>query len=82
MAQWVLTGKGTVVPRRSCRRLTDHELVKDTEVKRRGIFDQIITAKLGDSMALPTQPVDKNSPDDVNDFTYDSRDAEEDEPQH
>ena len=81
MAQWVLTGKGTVVPRRSCRRLTDRELVKDTEVKRREIFDKIITAKLGDSMALPTVPVDKPSPDDVNDFTYDSRDADEDEPQ-
>jgi hypothetical protein len=32
MAQWVLTSKGTVVPRRSCRRLTAQELVSDVEI--------------------------------------------------
>ena len=81
MAQWVLTSKGTVVPRRSCRRLTAQEMVSDVEKKKQDAFTTIITAKLGDSMALPSPPVDKPSLEEINDYTYDSRESDEDEPQ-
>ena len=52
MAQWVLTSKGTVVPRRSCRRLTPGELASSNEVERRkrALFDDAIRSKLGDSL--------------------------------
>ena len=68
MAQRVLTSKGTVVPRRSCRQLTAQEMVSDVKKKKQTAFTAIITAKLGDSMALPTPPVDQPSLDEINDY--------------
>ena len=50
------------------------------EIKKRTVFTTIITTKLGDSMALPTPPVDQPSLDEFNDFTFDSRESDEDEP--
>ena len=59
MAQWVLTSKETVVPRRSCCRSTAQEMASDVEKKKQEAFTTIITANLGDSMSLPTPPVDQ-----------------------
>ena len=55
MAQWVLTLKGTVVPRRSCRRLKSGELALSnvTEKRKRDQFDIAIREKLGDSFSEP-----------------------------
>ena len=43
MAQWVLTRKGTVVPRRSCRCLTQEELDSPLETKKRDTFDKSLS---------------------------------------
>ena len=80
MAQWVLTRKGTVVPRRSCRRLTQEELDSPSEVKKRDTFDKIIKLKLGDCMSLPPTPVNKPPPSEINAHSYDSRNSDEEEP--
>lgn len=56
MAQAVLTSKGTVIPRRTLRRLLVSELHSNSEKKKRSIFDDIIRSKLGDSMKMPPKP--------------------------
>ena len=53
MAQAVLTSKGTVVPRRTLRRLTVAELHSEVEKRKRSVFDDIIKSKMGDSMSFP-----------------------------
>ncbi len=58
MAQAVLTSKGTVVPRRTMRRLTTGELNSESEKRKREIFDDVIRSKLGDSMNFPPQRKD------------------------
>ena len=54
-------------------------MVSDVKKKKQNAFTTIITAKLGDSMAFPTPPVDQPSLDEINDYTYDSRESDEDE---
>ena len=53
MAQNVLTHNGTVVPRRTLRRLTAAELSNPVEIKKRNDFDSQIKSLLGDSLTLP-----------------------------
>ena len=53
MAQNVLTHNGTVVPRRTLRRLTATELNSDVEKKKRHDFDARVKSILGDSISLP-----------------------------
>ena len=50
MAQWILTSKGTVVPRRTMRPLTVAEIFSHTEHKRRAWFDRLIERKHGTSI--------------------------------
>ena len=59
MANWILTQKGTVIPRRSIRRLTADERSDSNEVEtqKRVSFNADITAKLGDSVKLPSNPL-------------------------
>jgi hypothetical protein len=59
MANWILTQKGTVIPRRSIRRLTANERSDSNEVEaaKRVSFNADITAKLGDSVKLPSTPL-------------------------
>ena len=60
MANWILTQKGTVIPRRSIRRfLTADERSDSNEVEaqKRVSFNADITAKLGDSVKLPLNPL-------------------------
>jgi hypothetical protein len=56
MAQGVLTVKGTVVPRRTIRPLTKAEENSESEKQKQAEFDRVITAKLGNSIALPEKP--------------------------
>ena len=54
MSQFVLTSKGTVVPRRTLQKLTTEELYSPTEISKRKLFDQTMTTKLGNSISGPT----------------------------
>ena len=56
---WILTQKGTVIPRQSLRRLTADEISDSNEVEglKRASFTADITAKLGDSVKLPLTPL-------------------------
>ena len=56
MCQWVLTQKGTVVPRRTLRRLTPHELsvTNETERDKRRVFMDEIRRRYGDALNLPS----------------------------
>ena len=56
MAQAVVTFKATVVPRRTLRKLTPSELHSESEKVKRNKFNEIIKAKLGDSMSFPSKP--------------------------
>ena len=53
MAQAILTSKGTVVPRRTIRRLRKEELYSEVEKRKRQLFDDLIRSKMGDSMRFP-----------------------------
>ena len=75
----MLICKDTVVPCRSCRRLTGQEMASKVEKNKREAFTNIISTKLGDSMVLPDPPVNQPSSDDINDSTSDSRDSDEEE---
>ena len=55
MSQWVLTAQATVVPRRTLRSLTDTELRSETEKRRRDIFTDVISQRLGDSLETPSK---------------------------
>ena len=54
MCQAILQANGQIVPRRSLRRLTHHELAPSNEVEsqKRAIFDDKIRQQFGDSMGL------------------------------
>ena len=55
MSQYVLTSKGTVVPRRTLRPLRTDEKVSEVEKRKRRIFDDLIWTKLGNVMTTPTK---------------------------
>ena len=55
MAQAVLSSKGTILPRRTLRKLRREELHDETEKRKRQLFDDLIRAKLGDSITTPPQ---------------------------
>jgi hypothetical protein len=56
MSQWVLTSKGTIVPRRTLRPLLPAELTAETEKRKRAIFDDLIMTKLGSALSSPSKP--------------------------
>lgn len=58
MAQGVLTSKGTVIPRRTLRKLNKSELHSESEKRKRQLFDDLIRSKLGDSISPPSKPLD------------------------
>ena len=55
MAQWVLKNNGQIVTRRKMRKLTQDELIRESEIKKRDIFDAAIKTQYGYSFTLPTQ---------------------------
>ena len=57
MAQAVLTSKGTIIPRRSLRKLLISELHAESEKRKRQLYDDVIRKKLGDSITLPKKPL-------------------------
>ena len=54
MSQAVLTSKGTVIPRRTLRKLRKEEIHSESEKRKRALFNDIIAMKLGDSMTKAT----------------------------
>ena len=60
MAQGVLTSKGTIVPRRTIRKLNTSELHSETEKRKRQLFDDVIRKKLGDAIQQPTRPLPRD----------------------
>ena len=60
MAQTVLTSKGTIIPRRTLRKLTRAELYYEVEKRKRDIFDGVVTSKLGSSISFPTKPLPRD----------------------
>lgn len=48
MAQYILTSKATVVPRRTVKRIPTEQLATDQLKRHMKIFDSVIYAKLGD----------------------------------
>ena len=54
MAQWVLK-YGKIVPRQTMRKLTQDELVRESEIKKRDGFYAEIKIRYGDSFTLPTR---------------------------
>jgi hypothetical protein len=59
MANWILTQRGQVIPRRSIRRLTKDESSGSNEVEaaKRAAYTADITSRLGDSVKLPRTPL-------------------------
>ena len=55
MTQAILIENGSVVPRRTVRRLTEAERNSDSERNKRDAFDTKIKSKLGDSLSPPPQ---------------------------
>jgi hypothetical protein len=58
MSQSILTLRGTIVPRRTLRKLLPSELHNEGEKRKRQLFDDVIRSKLGDSISLPSKPLD------------------------
>jgi len=56
MSQYVLTSKGTVVPRCTLRPLLPAELNSETEKRKCAIFDDIVMKTLGNALSSPTKP--------------------------
>ena len=53
MTQWILKQNGQIVPRRTVRRLTAEETVRDSEILKRKNFDESIKLQFGDSVSIP-----------------------------
>ena len=71
MAQWVLQANGQIVPRRSLRNLKTEETNNNvTEERKREVFMNCIRAKLGDSMSLPSEPLNDEVDDDYDFVPY------------
>ena len=66
MAQAILTSKGTIVPRRSVRRLSQAEEVSEIEKRKRDVFITAISEKLGTSIKKPAE-----IPDDIEPYADD-----------
>jgi hypothetical protein len=77
MAQWVLTSRGTVVPRRSQRPLKVDEVHSEVEQKKREIFDQLIERRWGTSINGPTSEESSYDAMEESNFEEYSDDAEE-----
>jgi hypothetical protein len=61
MANWILTQKSTVIPRRSIRRLTldEYSVSNEVELAKRTAFNADVRKKLGDSIKLPSKKLPK-----------------------
>ena len=55
MAQWFLKQNGKIVPRQKMRKLTQDELVRESEIKKWDGFDAAIKIRYGYSFALSTR---------------------------
>ena len=59
MRQWVLKANGNVVPRRSLQQLQTAKIYRDSEKKKRELFDKLIYERYGDSINVVLPNTDK-----------------------
>ena len=53
MLQWVINQHGQIVPRRTMRKLTPDKLLRESEIKKREVFDYAIRTRYRKSFTLP-----------------------------
>ena len=82
MANWILTQKGTVVPRRTICRLTADERSESNEIEaaKQALFDADITRKLGDLVKLPSTPIPNLKESDWDEEPYEDNESPTIEP--
>ena len=51
--QWVLNQHGQIVPRKNTCKLTPGEFLRESEIKKREVFDSSIKTRYGESFTLP-----------------------------
>ena len=74
MSQWVLKQNGQILPRKTMRKLTRDELVRELEIKKRNGFDAEIKIRYGDQFTLPTRTrvkVSSQEADDTSEVPFD-----------
>jgi hypothetical protein len=78
MANWILTQKGTVIPRRSIRRLTldEYSVSNEVELAKRTVYNADVRSKLGDSIKLPSKRLPKFVQQDWDAEPYDDYEVE------
>ena len=78
MANWILTQKGTVVPRRSIRQLTldEYSVSNEVELAKRTVYNADVRSKLGDSIKLPSKRLPKFVQQDWDAEPYDDYEVE------
>ena len=83
MTKWILTWKGSIVPRTTVRRLTPAEEHSEDEKARREAFDVRIELKYGSSLTLPEtlETIEEETEDDLAfDPVEDGEEGSPDEP--
>ena len=51
MSQWMLNQNGQIVPRRTMRKLSPEELVREPEIRKQSTFDKEIKEMYGNSLS-------------------------------
>ena len=70
LLQWVLKQHGKIVPRQTMRKLTPDELLCESEIKKREVFDSAIKTRYGDSFNLPERIKSKRGNTQDDDGTF------------
>lgn len=60
MCQWVVNHHGNVIPRRTVRPLTNDEWIRESEVRKRSIFDNLIRVRWGTTISPPLPTTNKD----------------------
>ena len=69
--QWILKQNGKIVPRQTVHRLTQEELTRPSEIKKRAEFDAAIEKRYGNSFTLPKKrPKDGQEEDESFDLHF------------
>ena len=78
MANWILTQKSTVIPRRLIRPLTldEYSVSNEVEMAKRTVYNADIQSKLGDSIKLPSKRLPKFVHQDWDSLPYDDDEVE------
>ena len=71
MLQWVLKQHGKIMPRTTMRKLTPDKFLRESEIKKREVFDSAIKTRYGDSFTLPERIKSKLGNPQDDDGTFD-----------